>query len=156
MRVTSATGSRGFTLLELMVVMAIVGLMAAAVPLVFSRQSLQSRRTAAGAQLLQAALRDAQSRSILYNEPAQVSVSDRTLVVVFASTRPGAAKAPRQSYSIDAPLSVARDMAGTVGPVILYPDGSASGAILRVGDGAQQASVSISAISGRISIVGSR
>lgn len=149
MRRMSATGSVGFTLIELMVVLAILTLMAAAIPLALSSHAIEGRRVAAGTRQLIAALRDAQSLSIQKGVPLQVLPKDSSIKLLLPS---GGDSPPQEveSFDLRVPVQQTPGAGGTALPLILYPDGSTSGGRFRVGYEERSSIVSVSAITGRV------
>jgi len=120
----------GFTLLELLVVLAIMLLMAATFPLVLDRV-LPGRRVTMATEHLAVAIRDAQARSIAQGKA--VSVQLAILTHSFSATT----HATFTDWN-GRPLST----------LVLYPDGSATGGQLRVVDGAHRSTLVLSAITG--------
>ncbi|MGA7538941.1 MAG: prepilin-type N-terminal cleavage/methylation domain-containing protein [Steroidobacteraceae bacterium] len=126
----------GFTLLELLVVLAIMLMMAAAFPLAFDR-ALPGRRVTIATEHLVAAIREAQTRSISQGKPIRVRLASLT-----------------DSLSASTHLTF-RDSNGRVlSALTLYPDGSATGGQLRVVDGSHRSTVVVSAITGSTRVDG--
>lgn len=130
----SGTGSQGtasgFTLLELLVVLGIMLMMAAAFPLVLDR-ALPGRRVTIATTHLVAAIRAAQARSVTQGKPVSVQLATLT-----ASLSPSTHVSFVDSNGV--PLSSLR----------LYPDGSATGGRLRVVDGSHDSILVVNAITG--------
>lgn len=128
-------GSAGFTLLEMLVVLAVLGLAAA---LVMSRPLGASPATQArtAAQRVAAALRGARGRAIL---------ADATVTVALDA--PG----HRLRLSDAAPLGLPRAVALTGTPVIRFaPDGSSSGGTIVLGGGGVRQGVAVDWLTGRV------
>ncbi len=122
---------RAFTLLELLVVMAIVAMAAAAVPLALDRL-LPARRVAVAADRLRAAVREAQTSSLLSGRPITLDLAQISL--------------PR---SVHVSLQGAGPPTGTL---IVFPDGSAQNARLAVAEGEHLSVVRVSALTGHVSV----
>jgi general secretion pathway protein H len=154
MRATLATGSRqpclsgglrsgGFTLIELLVVLAILVMMVSLMPLALDHV-LPARRVEETARQTLATVREAQSDSIATGRALKVAIE--------AGER---LRAGDRSLVLPKGLKL-----GLIGPeaqplteLMLFPDGSSSGADLVVTDGVRQRTVRASALSGRISLL---
>lgn len=120
----------GFTLLELLVVLAIMLMMSAAFPLVLDR-ALPGRRVTVATEHLVVAIREAQARSISQGKPVRVPLVTLT-GSLSASTH-----------------VVFTDWNGrALSALMLYPDGSAIGGRLLVVDGSHRSTVVVSAFTG--------
>lgn len=129
-----ATLGAGFTLLELLVVLAIMVIAITAFPLALDRV-LPERRVRAATEHLEAAIRDAEIESIALDEPQHLSVAEVTFH--FApSTR----------------LRATSPGGGPLGALVAYPDGSTNGAHFVVSDGSDRSTVVVSQITGRIDV----
>jgi prepilin-type N-terminal cleavage/methylation domain-containing protein len=151
MRRTSATGrgpNGGFTLLELMVVLAIVILMVSAFPMLLSGRFLDRRRVAAEAERVRALLLEAKAESAVIGVSGRVTVSGRTMFVAYG--RGPDISSFNRSYATEANLSLGAALTAESGPVILYPDGSSNGGVIGVARGAARSSVVVSPLTGRI------
>jgi general secretion pathway protein H len=115
----SATGEAGFTLTELLVVLAIVGLIVAAAPAVL-RKALPGTKSLADARAVAQELRIARGTAIARGTPAAV-VFDGAHGTYSSSldVKPHAA-----AFTLDSPRL----------RILFYPDGSSSGGRLRVGN----------------------
>jgi general secretion pathway protein H len=146
MPVTSETGRsrpRGFSLLELMVVLVILGLLAAALPLALGR-TMAATRVRATAAALGSRLRDLSSMSV---STGQVLTAD------FAADRLlTSAKVVKARW--DARVEVrAQDVGGKrIARVTFYPDGSVTAAHIKVREDGYAVWIVIQPWSGRIRI----
>jgi len=136
---------RGFTLLELMVVLAIIASLTAAFPLAMNR-FVPARRVDAAARQLLADLRLAQARA---------SSSDRIVALVplahgYEVHDPGG-RVPVQSRSWRDSTSLTLSAADglPVQELRLYSDGSSSGGRFVIRDGGHERSVAVSGLTGR-------
>lgn len=164
MRGTSATGSRvdaaqgaltiratfpcrgGYTLLELMVVLAILGLMAGLFPLALNR-ALPARRVAATAQHVVAWISEVQAESVATGHPLAVSLEEHGLRVQSST---GVVHLAPLAWS-DSTLVTLRTLDGTPKRRFgVYPDGSTDGADLNLLDGTHHAHIRVSALTGRV------
>jgi general secretion pathway protein H len=142
----SETGSapsdqRGFTLTELLVVLAIIGLLTMAVP-VLLQAALPGTRSLAATRALAEDLRAARSDAI---------AGGRTTAIGF--------DAAKQTYVRDAvthripnavPFALPRSAPAET--IAFYPDGSSSGGSVIVGEGALRHRVAIDWLTGRVSV----
>lgn len=146
MRRTLGTGSeRGFTLLELMVVMAILVMIAAAFPFAIDR-AMPGHRVAAITQRLGSMVRAAQVSSLASGKPVTVRLEGRDRVAADNSFV--------KDQAIPASVAVSmEDPDGRVIPgLVLYPDGSAQGARIEVNEGDRRGVVVVSALTGRVTV----
>lgn len=153
---SSSTAKRaiaGFTLLELMVVMAILVLMVSAVPIAINRM-MPGRRVAVTAERISTAVRDAQAMSTATGTPVSLEVGRRDITAVQVTRRsaqPVSHKVLTTSSSTE--LKVNDDDGRPTTAVIVYPDGATSGGSIDIIDGTHQARISISALLGRVSML---
>jgi general secretion pathway protein H len=144
MPVTSATGNAGFTLLELIVVLAIIVLLAAAwpfaAPRLFPTQQLRNE-----AQRLIASLRLARTAARVSGAPQIIEITDGG-----ASYRAGL-----ETYELQRGVIVrARGRSAERSPSILfYPDGSSSGGVLDLQLPDRTLSVDLKKLTGRASLL---
>lgn len=141
---TSATGSSGFTLLELLVVLGILLLMACAWPLaaphLFPTQQLRN-----AAQQLAADVRSARMSARLTGERQTLE-----LAPTGAGYQVGT-----QAHDLPRGLTVQLYPAvpeGSVANLTLFPDGSSSGGHLELTLNGRHATVSIATVTGRVEI----
>jgi general secretion pathway protein H len=145
MPVTSATGSGGFTLLELLVVLSILLLMACAWPLAAPRlfPTQQLRNTA---QQLAADVRSARMSARLTGERQKLElIPTGTGYQIGAQTR----ELPRGLTLQLVPAVPAE----SVSHLSLFPDGSSSGGNLDLALNGRHATVSVGPVTGRVEIV---
>jgi type II secretion system protein H len=121
-RATSATGDRGFTLLELMVVLAILVLVASAWPLasshVFAAQRLRNE-----AQHLAGALRAGQMTARITGVPQELQISPQGTTYSIGE----------DTHSLPEEMSLrlrTQPEPGFASTVMLFPDGSSTGGTL--------------------------
>jgi general secretion pathway protein H len=145
MHAISATGSRGFTLLELLVVLTILVLMAAAWPLaaprVFPAQRLRNE-----AQQLAADLRVARMTARLTGTRQELGISPRGTGYRIAT----------ESHELPDGLTVhLRPVlpSGPPGTLTLFPDGSSTGGRLDLTFNERQTTVSVAPLTGHVEIV---
>jgi len=140
-----ATGSvrqAGFTLVELLVVLAIIGLLIAAAPIIM-RSAIPSARSLAAARAFAQELRQTRGQAI---------ASGNATAIRFDTAR--------QTYLLE-PGDRARTLPKTVRfslpaqaatQIGFYPDGSSNGGTVFIGDGKLRHRVSIDWLTGRIGI----
>ena len=145
---TSATGStRGFTLLELLVVLAILVMAAALFPLALNR-ALPARRVTTTADHLIAAVRTAQAASTANGRPVTLTINAEGLSV--GARDAGQARA-RWSFPASVRVTLT-DAGGGAAPSALtvFPDGSAQAMRFDVQAGAHETVVTLSGLTGRL------
>lgn len=163
MRGTSATGRGsvrlailrcarrgGFTLIELMVVLAIMVLMAASLPLALNRM-LPARRVTVAADALVANIRWLQARSAQTGHPARLSLtqSGYELAGYELATQPGAA-ARKVILATSTTLRLRASEDGrSVTHLTIYPDGTSAAGRFEILDSGRRAVVEISMLTGR-------
>ncbi|HEY7641627.1 MAG TPA: prepilin-type N-terminal cleavage/methylation domain-containing protein [Steroidobacteraceae bacterium] len=131
MHSTSATGDgRGFTLVEMMVVLTIMALLAASVPLALNR-FMPTRRITATADHLIAEVERLQSEAASSGRPARLVVTEFAL--------PTSTTLRFRAREDDRPLR----------ELVLYPDGTASGGRFMIADSGREAVVEIGMLTGR-------
>jgi type II secretion system protein H len=144
MRATSAIGERGFTLLELMVVLAIIVLMAAAWPIA-SAQIFGAQRLRDEAQQLAGAVRLGQmtARITGVQEELRISPDGTTYSIVTDEHHlPHGMTLHLRAQSEDA----------SARPLILFPDGSSTGAVLNLSLRDRVAVLQILRMTGRLEV----
>jgi general secretion pathway protein H len=145
MRPTSAIGERrGFTLVELMVVLAILALLAASLPVALNRL-LPAGRTASAADRLMADIRLLQSEALNTGTPARMVLTDSGYRLDAAGQR--------AATEVKLPESTilrfrAREDDRELSELIVYPDGTASPGRFEIADSGRQAFVEIAMLTG--------
>ena len=147
---TLATGKEaGFTLLELMVVMAILVLMATLLPMVLDR-ALPGRRVDTTAERVVSMVREARGSSMLSGKPVKLTLQEHDLVAQDVSTL--ATLGHPLTFSSSTTVSLL-DLDGRPAPaLVVYPDGSAQAVRFNVEDSGHQKGVLVSALTGRASL----
>jgi general secretion pathway protein H len=138
-----ATGSAaGFTLVELLVVLAIIGLLIAAAPFLM-RSAMPGARSLAAARTLAQDLRQTRGQAI---------ASGNATAVRFDSTKQTYLLEPGdRSHTL--PRTVRFSLpARAAAQIGFYPDGSSNGGTVFVGEGALRHRVSIDWLTGRIAV----
>jgi general secretion pathway protein H len=143
-------GSRGFTLLELLVVLVILGIVAALVPPMLARGSAQAqlKRTVA---TLASELRQARSDAILHDGPQGVVIDPvgRSFGPVAAPLRHRIA----DGITVDVTSAdIAADRAGHPG-IRFLPDGRSTGGTIRLAGQGRAYQVEVNWLTGRVRIV---
>ena len=145
MAATSATGSaRGFTLVEMMVVLAVLALLAASLPLAINRL-VPARRTVAAADRLLADVSRMQSESASAGAPARLTLTASGYRLDFGGTRASSEVALPASTSL---RLRARDEDRPLHELVVYPDGTASPGRLEIADSGRSAAVEIGMLTG--------
>lgn len=156
MRATSATGSspprtppsgrewRGFTLVEVMVALAIMVLLAASLPLVIQRAT-PTRRVAAASERLITDVQLLRARATASGRTAHVA----SLPGGYRLSSDAGNKDVRLPGSMRLRLS-AQGEERTMSEVALYPDGTSSGARFELVDSGRRAVVELSMMTGRV------
>jgi len=145
MPTTSAIGSRrGFTLVELMVVLAILALLAASLPVALNR-FLPARRTAAAADRLIADVHRLQSEAATVGAPAQLTLTGSGYRLDFAGQRAATEVALPASTTL---RFRARDEDRALRELTVYPDGTASPGRFEIADSGKQAVIEIGLLTG--------
>jgi general secretion pathway protein H len=144
MPVTSATGSAGFTLLELLVVLAIMVLIAAAWPLassrVFAAQHMRNE-----SQQLAGAIRVAQMTARITGQPQELRVYEEGRAYRIA--------ADTHELPVGLTLSIRGQSAETSAErFLLFPDGSSSGETLAISFQERTSTVRILPATGRVEL----
>ncbi len=137
----SARTDQGFTLLELLVVLAIISAIAAAFPLALNR-FVPARRVDAAARILLADIRLAQARAVIMDRPVVLEASAHGYHI-------GADVMREWNPSTSLALHSA-DGAQPIDSLRLFPDGSTNGAQLVISDGQRMRSVRVSPLTGRV------
>lgn len=142
---------RGFTLLELMVVLVIIALMMAVIPPLLSGVGLTSQVRGAARELA-AGLRMARSEAVLKQRPATLTVDleQRDFTV---SGRPGKVALPA-SRSVVIRLYTAQSelIDSRRGNIRFFPDGSSTGGHVALVEGQIEYRVNVDWLTGRVSL----
>jgi len=137
----SRTGDAGFTLTELLVVLALIGLLAAAAP-VLLQAAMPGARSLAAARALADDLRIARGEAIAGGAASAIQFDTAHQIYRL---EPGE-RARQLPNHIPFALARGRTSIG------FYPDGSADGGELFVGDGPRRHRIVVEALTGRIAI----
>ena len=141
--------SAGFTLLELLIVLAVVALAAAlVVPNVPG--FLGNNRVIAAADTMLAFIREARARAIVRGTTVDLEVDPTTGAYRFADR----AETIDRGIAIDLTASLPAGRAkGSLGIVRFYPDGAASGGVIRLAGSGRARTLTVDALTGRIRVV---
>jgi general secretion pathway protein H len=137
----SRTGDSGFTLTELLVVLAIIGLLAVAVP-VLLQSAMPGARSLAATRALADDLRIARGEAIARGAATAIRFDAANQVYRL---EPGGRARVLPNH---VPFALARGRTA----IGFYPDGSADGAELVIGDGGRKHHITVEALTGRIAI----
>ena len=138
--------ARGFTLLELLVALAVIGLiLALAMPDFHS--IVAGRQLDTSARLLRDAMTEARSQAIARRAPATVTldIQDKAFRVDGSS----AWSALGDDLRIEFTTALTEVVAETRGRVRFYPDGTSTGAIVRLFDGEDGVRLNVDWLTGR-------
>lgn len=146
MPVTSAIGSpRGFSLVELMVVLAIVAMLAASMPLALNR-FMPARRTISAAERLIANVQRLQSSAASSGAAARLIVTDSGYQLEFAG------RSDADTVALPASMTLhfrAREEDRPLHELTVYPDGTASPGRFELADSGRTAVIEIGMLTGR-------
>jgi len=140
-------GSRGFTLLELIVVLAIAAFVLAAVLPVGSRRG--GRELERAARDVAASLRIVRERAILANATATLTVD---LEHGFYQGEGGRAAAFPRGAEVRLATTAAEEENPRIGRIRFYPDGSASGGGLMLSRDGERLAVLVDWLTGGVSV----
>lgn len=156
MTATSATGDRsiprrawraaaGFTLIELMVALAIMVLIAAAVPMALGRL-MPGRRVAVAADQLTADLQWLQGEALRAQAPASLTLQPRGYSLDVQSDRRVVSLPSTTRLQVRAQAD-ARELER----LLIFPDGTASPSRILISDSGRQIELQVSMLTGRVS-----
>ena len=138
-----ATGSAaGFTLVELLVVLAIIGLLIAAAPILM-QSAMPGARSLAAARALAQELRQTRGQAIASGNATAIRFD--TAQQIYLLEPGGRAHALPRTVRFSLPAQAATQIG-------FYPDGSSTGGTILVGDGALRHRVSVNWLTGRIAV----
>jgi general secretion pathway protein H len=150
-RRADVTRRGGFTLLELLVVMAIMAALSAAFPLALNR-FVPARRVDAAARQLLSDIRLAEARSVATGRPVEIVPAANGYTVSEAGT-PAATVVSTRSWRASTALSLkSHDGSRELAAFRLFPDGSSSGAHFWIRDGERVRAVVVSELTSRAEI----
>jgi len=137
----------GFTLIEMMVVLGILGLMLALVPSALSI-AIPGQQLRAATNQLADDLRDARARAVLGGEPTAVAIK-----LEGAGQRVGTtgARLPRDT-TILVQNAPAASIVDDVASVSFFPDGSASGGTIGLSAGGRTYTITVDWLTGRVAV----
>lgn len=135
----------GFTLIELLVALAIMVLIAAALPIALGRM-LPGRRVTIAADQLVADLQWLQGESIRTRASGQLSLDLEGYTMAIGSSSRTIALAGTTRIELHA-LADARELQH----LMFFPDGTATPALLSVADSGRRADLQVSMLTGRVS-----
>jgi len=139
MHAMSATGSHGFSLMELLVVLVIMALIAAAWPLSGSRL-FASQRLRDATQDLLADMRSLRMQARTHGTPTRLQIVNSGLSYTTGET----------THNLP-PGLILTELAGSgASAVVFFPDGSARGATLRLSSDDHRVEVTVSPLIGAI------
>lgn len=144
MQPTSATGERGFTLLELIVVLSIMVLMAGMLPLALNRM-LPARRVALAAEQLTTDITWLQIRSSATGARGRIVLTPAGYRLDVSTQQRQVDLAPSTTLRF---MRVDNDAA--LEDLTVFPDGTCSPARIAVVDSGRRVSLSISMLTGRV------
>jgi general secretion pathway protein H len=144
------TRFNGFTLIELMVVLAIMVLIASVLPLALNR-ALPARRVAVAADKLVADIRWLQTQSTMLGRPARISVLESGYRLNLESTDKSREVALAKSMALSLR---AREDGRVIKELLIYPDGTSSAGRFEVSDSGRHAIVEIGMLTGRARRIG--
>jgi type II secretion system protein H len=139
---------RGFTLIELLVVLAILVLTATILPVAFNR-AIPSRRVEVVLRQLEVVIQTAQGWSLVRGEPVMLKVEPNSITCAGS-----AASVANCSASWTGRTSVALNdsLNHSLNSFYVYPDGSSDGGLFTARDGARRGSLTLSALTGRMTV----
>jgi general secretion pathway protein H len=141
--------ARGFTLLELLVVIAVIGILLAAIPSFVLRDSA-SVEVRSAARALADGLRETRSRALVVNRPQAFAID-----LEGRQFRPGEGRPLKQlERNLELSLTTARELVSEAGggSIRFFPDGSSTGGRIGVARGDTLAFVTVDWLTGDVRI----
>lgn len=140
--------SRGYTLFEVLVVLAIVGLVLAAVPMLAGRRAGPEARAAAIE--VASAMREARSEAIARFQPVTFQLDVEARAYRIGSSGP----VRSLPAALELALYTARsELAGeTAGSIRFFPDGSATGGRVTLSESGQRFVVAVDWLTGAVAV----
>lgn len=147
---TAREATQGFTLLELLVVMAILGLIVSMVPLMMGR-GLPGVELKSAARSVAAGLRQTRTEAIFSNQPIRftIDLDDRRYTVSDADRwqeLPG-------DFELTLETSRSEMLDETTGSIQFFPDGSASGGRISLSGKGREYHVMVDWLTGQVEII---
>jgi len=140
----------GFTLVELMVVMVIIGLLLAVVPIAFDR-ALPGLELKSTTRQLAAALREARSNAIRDNQEASVTLNVTERRYALDGTKKSQVVAEGIELSLFTATTEVDEQGG--GRIRFFPDGTSTGGRVTLVGGGTAYYILVDWLSGRVEIV---
>jgi general secretion pathway protein H len=138
----------GFTLFEVLVVLAIVGLVTAVVAPVLFR-GLAGTQARAVAYEIAAALRQARGEAVAQNTDVAVTFDLSRRAYAVERSRP---KPVPDGVAMELYAATVEQLDAASGGIRFFPDGSATGGQVTIGDGTARYAVDVDWLTGRVSI----
>lgn len=145
----SGRPARGFTLLEILVVLALMGMMYTLVPPLFSSGGTTELRAAA--RQLAAGLRKARGQAIASRQEATLTVDiEKRRFVVTGDAREYPLPAEAELSVFTAQSEAVRDKTAAIR---FYPDGSSTGGAITVANGGTRFRIDVDWLTGNVAIL---
>ena len=144
-----ASAARGFTLFEMLAVILLIGIAAAAVSLSVS-QGLSSARVSAASGELAATLRATRAQAIVKGKEQHFDLDIRAGRYTGADDRP---RALPKDMKVSITSAKEDQVSPTVGRIRFFPDGSSTGGHITLQQGQRRWQVNVGWLSGAVSVV---